>query len=282
VLLQGKRILVTGVLTPQSLAFLIAEACQKQGAEVILTGFGRGFSITERSAKRLDPVPAVLELDVTRPDHFLRLRHELEGRWGKVDGAVHAVAFAPEDALGGNFLKTEWESVQTAFRVSTFSLKELAAAVAPLMRPGGSILSLDFDNRVAWPTYDWMGVCKAGLEATTRYLARDLGPKGIRVNTIAAGPLITVAAKGIPGFKNLESRWTRQAPLGWDAHTSHEAVARTAVAMLSDWLPATTGSMIMVDGGYHAMGAPLGGPPLHSAPPGIGAEAEKWRANEDE
>jgi len=256
VLLQGKRILVTGVLTPQSLAFGIAELAQAEGAEVILTGFGRAMSLTERSARRLSPEPKVLELDVTNPSHFAALTDSLRTKGGALHGAVHAVAYAPEDALGGNFLKTPWESVQTAFRISTFSLKELAAAVTPLMTEGGSIVTLDFDNRVAWPIYDWMGVCKAGLEACVRYLARDLGPRRIRVNALAAGPLATVAAKGIPGFRQLERGWGMQAPLGWSARDDHATVARTAVALLSDWLPSTTGEMVHVDGGYHALGAP--------------------------
>ncbi len=258
-LLQGKKLLITGVLTPQSIAFGVAEHALQQGAEVILTGFGRALSLTERSAKRLPSPPPVLELDVTNSAHFGALAGQLKERWGRVDGVLHAIAFAPEDALGGNFLNTPWESVQTAFRISTYSLKELAAALMPLMPKGGSIVTLDFDNRVAWPIYDWMGVCKAGLEATVRYLARDLGPKGIRVNALAAGPLATIAAKGIPGFKSLESLWSRQAPLGWSAKddSAHDAVARTACALLSDWLPSTTGEMVHVDGGFHALGAPV-------------------------
>ena len=175
---------------------------------------------------------------------------------GRFDGIVHAIGFAPEDALGGNFLNTPWESVQTAFRVSTFSLKEIAATLAPIMKPGAGIVTLDFDNTTqAWPTYDWMGVCKAGLEATVRYLARDLGPKKIRVNALAAGPLQTVAAKSIPGFRTLERRWGKQAPLGWDSKNEHESVARTACVMLSDWMSSTTGELVHVDGGYHAVGA---------------------------
>jgi enoyl-[acyl-carrier protein] reductase I len=256
-LLQGKKLLITGVLTPQSIAFGVAETAQREGAEVVLTSFGRAMSLTERSAHRLDPVPEILELDVTVPAHFTALTAALKKKWGKVDGALHAVAYAPEDALGGNFLNTPWESVATAFRVSTFSLKELAAAVAPLMPQGGSIVTLDFDNRVAWPVYDWMGVCKAALEATVRYLARDLGPKNIRVNAVAAGPLATLAAKGIPGFKKLEKIWGLQAPLGWaakDAHC-HQAVEHAVCALLSDWFQATTGEMVHVDGGYHAVGA---------------------------
>lgn len=254
-LLQGKKLLITGVLTPQSIAFAVAELAQKEGAEILLTGFGRGLSLTQRSAKRLDPVPEVLELDVTQSAHFENVRAAVEKKWGKLDGVLHAVAFAPEDALGGNFLNTPWESVLTAFRVSTFSLKELSVAMAPLMKDGGSIVTLDFDNSVAWPIYDWMGVCKAGLEATVRYLARDLGPKKIRVNALAAGPLGTIAAKGIPGFKQLEQHWATQAPLGWGLK-DQPAVARTCCAMLSDWMPSTTGEQIHVDGGYHALGAP--------------------------
>lgn len=254
-ILKGKKVLITGVLTPQSIAFGIAELAQKEGAEIVLTSFGRTMSLTERSAKRLDPAPEVMELDVTNAAHFPALRDALQKKWGKIDAAVHAVAYAPEDALGGNFLNTPWESVQTAFRVSTFSLKELAVCVAPLMTDGGSIITLDFDNKIAWPIYDWMGVCKAGLEATVRYLARDLGPKKIRVNALAAGPLTTIAAKGIPGFKTLEKRWGKQAPLGWSAKDSHEHVARTAVALLSDYFTSTTGEMVHVDGGYHAIGA---------------------------
>ncbi|WP_141330180.1 enoyl-ACP reductase FabI [Myxococcus sp. AB025B] len=273
-LLQGKKLLITGVLTPQSLAYGIAEHALAQGAEILLTGFGRAKSLTERSAKRLKPGIEVLELDVTNPEHFKALTASLKQRWDRVDGVLHGIAYAPDDALGGNFLNTPWESVQTAFRISAFSLKELAVACAPLMPPGGSIVTLDFDNRVAWPIYDWMGVCKAALESTVRYLARDLGPKGIRVNALAAGPLSTMAAKGIPGFKALEAGWGTQAPLGWSAKDSHDMVSRTACALLSDWLPSTTGEMIHVDGGYHAVGAPpvppesvAGGQPAGTKPP---------------
>jgi len=266
-LLQGKKLLITGVLTPQSLAYGIAEHALAQGAEVLLTGFGRAKSLTERSAKRLKPGIEVLELDVTSSEHFAALTESLRQRWDRVDGVLHSIGYAPEDALGGNFLNTPWESAQTAFRISTFSLKELAVACLPLMTQGGSIVTLDFDNRVAWPIYDWMGVCKAALESTVRYLARDLGPKGIRVNALAAGPLATVAAKGIPGFKALERGWGAQAPLGWSARDNHDLVARTACALLSDWLPSTTGEMIHVDGGYHAVGAPPVAPEPDEAAP---------------
>lgn len=257
-LLQGKKLLITGVLTPQSIAFAVAELAQKEGAEILLTSFGRPMSLTQRTAKKLSPVPEVLELDVTNPAHFPALHDAVKQRWGRLDGVLHAIAFAPEDALGGKFLTTPWESVQQAFRVSAFSLKDLSASLAPLFDKGGGIVTLDFDNSTqAWPLYDWMGVCKAGLEATVRYLARDLGPKKIRVNSLAAGPIATIAAKGIPGFKYLENKWGRQAPLGWDARSdaSVDAVARTACVLLSDWMPSTTGEQIRVDGGFHAIGA---------------------------
>jgi enoyl-[acyl-carrier protein] reductase I len=269
-LLTGKKLLITGVLTPQSIAFAVAELAQKEGAEVILTSFGRPMSLTQRTAKRLSPAPEVLELDVSNPAHFPALHDAVKQRWGKVDGVLHAIGFAPEDALGGKFLTAPWESVMQAFRISTFSLKELAVAMAPLMTDGGSIVTLDFDNSTtAWPLYDWMGVCKAGLESCVRYLARDLGPRKIRVNALAAGPIATIAAKGIPGFKHLENKWGRQAPLGWDARadSSTDAVARTACVMLSDWMPLTTGELVRVDGGYHAIGAePAPVEPVAEAP----------------
>lgn len=263
--LAGKKILVTGVLTPQSIAFGVAQLAQQQGAQVMLTSFGRAMSLTQRTAKRLPQPAEVLELDVTNPAHFPVLADRIRAQWGGLDGALHAVAFAPEDALGGKFLTAPWESVAQAFRVSTFSFKELAVALAPLMPSGGSLVTLDFDNSTqAWPLYDWMGVCKAGLESTVRYLARDLGPKRIRVNAVAAGPIATIAAKGIPGFKHLEDHWGKQAPLGWDARdeASTAAVARAVCVFLSDWIPLTTGEVLRVDGGFHAMGAsPVALPP---------------------
>jgi meromycolic acid enoyl-[acyl-carrier-protein] reductase len=277
-LLKDKKLLITGVLTPQSIAFGVAELALQQGAEVILTSFGRPMSLTQRSARKLSPVPEVLELDVTNPAHFGALAETLKAKWGRVDGVLHAIAFAPEDALGGRFLKTPWESVANAFRISTFSLKELSAALAPLMTNGGSIVTLDFDNgTVAWPIYDWMGVCKAGLQATVRYLARDLGPKKIRVNALAAGPLATIAAKGIPGFKHLEDKWSRQSPLRWSATDDgcRDAVSKTVCVMLSDWMPQTTGEVVHVDGGYHAIGA-------EPVPPEVAAALEKAPAPKKE
>ncbi|MFN2463656.1 MAG: enoyl-ACP reductase FabI [Candidatus Dormibacteria bacterium] len=255
-LLEGKKIVITGVLSRQSIAFRCAQLAQQEGAEIVLTSFGRVRSLTEKTARRLDPVPDILELDINRREDVEALTEELRSRWGHVDGALHAIAFAPADALGGNFLSTPWESAATAFRTSAFSLKELAVAVAPLMDGGGSIVTLDFDNRVAWPVYDWMGVAKSGLEAVVRYLARYLGPDGIRVNAVAAGPQATVAARSIPGFARFNEAWAGQAPLGWDTGDT-DAVARMVVLLLSDWAPMTTGEMIHVDGGYHAMGAEL-------------------------
>lgn len=256
-LLENKRLLITGVLTPQSIAFAAARACQEQGAQIVLTSFGRATSLTEKTAKRLPDPPDVLEMDANDPGQIEALRGELATRWGTVDGFLHAIAFAPQDALGGNFLNTPWESVATAIQTSAYSLKAIAAGMLPLMEAdGGAIVSLDFDGRVAWPIYDWMGVAKAGLESITRYLARDLGPKGIRVNTVSAGPLKTMAGKGIPGFELIADAWARRAPLGWDI-TDPTPVGRVIAFLLSDLSAGITGELIHVDGGFHAMGTDL-------------------------
>jgi meromycolic acid enoyl-[acyl-carrier-protein] reductase len=254
-LLDGKRILVTGVLTDASLAFGVARHAQEQGAEVILTGAGRGLSLTQRTARKLPQPADVLELDVTVPEQVASVRDEIGERWDRVDGALHAIGFAPPSCLGGDFTEAPWEDVSVALQISTYSLKVLADVVVPHMHEGGSIVGLDFDNsRVAWPVYDWMGVAKTALESTSRYLARDLGPKGIRVNLVAAGPLRTLSEKSIPGASQFEDVWTERAPLGWDIKDA-EPVAKACVALLSDWFPATTGEILHVDGGVHAIGA---------------------------
>jgi len=254
-LLEGKKLLITGVLTRESIAYAAAKAAQEQGAEIVLTSFGRAMGLTEKSAKRLPRPVDVLEMDATNLEHMRTVAEELDRRWGRVDGFLHAIAFAPQDALGGNFLHTPWESVGAAVQVSAFSLKTIAEALLPLMRErGGAIVSLDFDARVAWPIYDWMGVAKAALESVTRYLARDLGPHGVRVNTVAAGPLRTIAGKGIPGFQALADGWGDRAPLGWDV-TDASPVADAIVFLLSDLARGVTGEMLHVDGGYHAIGS---------------------------
>jgi meromycolic acid enoyl-[acyl-carrier-protein] reductase len=255
-LLEGKKVLVTGVLDRRSIAYSAARLAQEQGAEIVLSGFGRARSLTERTARRLDPEPPILELDVNKPEDIEAVADDLGERWGELDGIVHAIAFAPEDALGGNFLAAQWPSVATALQTSAYSLKALSVGLVDLLKPGASVVGLDFDARIAWPAYDWMGVAKAALESTSRYLARDLGQRGIRVNLVSAGPVKTLAAKGISGFKEIEGVWTRQAPLGWIT-TDPEPVGRAVVSLLSDWWPATTGELIHVDGGYHAMGAPI-------------------------
>jgi enoyl-[acyl-carrier protein] reductase I len=251
-LLADKRVLVTGVLNDASIAFSVARCAQEHGAEVVLTSFGRAMSLTERAARRLPATPAIVELDITNTEHLDALAERVGGR---LDGAVHAIAFAPESCLGGGFLTAPWSDVAVAMEVSAFSLKSLAVACKPLFpATGAAIVGLDFDNRQAWPVYDWMGVAKAAFEATARYLARDLGPDNIRVNLVAAGPLRTIAAKSIPGFAEFEAVWSDRAPLGWNLKDA-EPVARACVAMLSDLFPATTGEVVHVDGGFHAMGA---------------------------
>jgi enoyl ACP reductase len=251
-ILDGKRLLVTGVITEQSLGFGVAKYAQEQGADVVLTGFGR-LSLVERIAKKLPKPAPVVELDATDPEQLAGLADKVREHVPSIDGVLHAIAFAPPGALGGNFLNTEWADVAKAVEVSTFTYKSLAVAALPLMENGGAVVGLDFDAQQAWPVYDWMGVAKAGLEAVNRYLARDLGPKGIRVNLVSAGPQRTMAAKSIPGFEAFEEAWTKRAPLGWSL-TDSEPVAKACAALLSDLFPATSGEIIHVDGGFHAVG----------------------------
>ena len=255
-LLEGKKLLITGVLTPQSIAFAAAKTAQEQGAEIVLTNFGRAVSLTQKTAKRLPTTPDVLEMDANSDEQIAAVCEELQQRWGRLDGFLHAIAFAPQDALGGNFLNTPWDSVAIAVQTSAFSLKALAVGLLPSMGVGGAIVSLDFDATVAWPIYDWMGVAKAGLEAVTRYLARDLGPKGIRVNAVSAGPIKTMAGKGIPGFDQISGSWSRRAPLGWDVEDP-TPVGNTVAFLLSDLSAGITGELVHVDGGFHAMGTDL-------------------------
>ena len=258
-LLPDKKLLITGVLTDDSIAWHVARVAQEEGAEIVCTGFGRGLRLTERSVNRLPSAADVLELDINDPAHVEAVAANLAARWGRIDGALHAIAFAPEDALGGNFLNTPAESAQTAFLTSAFSFKTLAVAMRPLMETagGGSLVTLDFDNRQAWPGYDWMGVAKSALQSVTRYLARDLGASRIRVNAVSAGPLGTVAAKSIPGFDNFDRVWDARAPLGWDP-SNPDPVARMICVLLSDWAPMTSGEIVHVDGGFHAIAAGTG------------------------
>ncbi len=252
--LDGKKIVITGVLTDASLAFGIAKLAQEEGAEIVLTGAGRGMRLTQRTAGKLPIEVDVYEFDVTNESHAQALHDVLAEKWGRVDGALHAIGYAPEACLGDDFMGATWDDVKVAVEISAYSLKLLAEAVAPLMTDGGSIVGLDFDGTRAFPAYNWMGVAKAALESTNRYLARELGPAGVRCNLISAGPIRTMAAKSIPGFKRFEDVWEERAPLGWDIEDS-SAVALSTVALLSDWFPATTGSMVYVDGGYNAIGA---------------------------
>jgi len=273
-LLEGRKLLITGVLTEGSIAFAVARRAQEEGAEIVLTGFGRGLRITQRIAKRLgDPPPDVLEMDVNEPDQLAAVAQDLEQRWGRLDGVLHAIAFAPGDALGNNFLNTPVESAQIAFATSAYSLKSLSVAMLPLLEKGDApaIVGLDFDAQVAWPVYDWMGVAKAALESVNRYLARDLGPKGIRCNLVSAGPIGTMASKSIPGFEELAGVWNTMAPLHWDTADAGPT-ADAVIFLLSSLSRGITGEITHVDGGFHAMGAP-------PAPPAEPETAEAEPAN---
>jgi enoyl-[acyl-carrier protein] reductase I len=252
-LLAGKRLLVTGVITDQSIAFSVARLAQENGATVVLTGYGR-LSLVERIAKRLPEPAPLIELDVTNTEHLAGLADNVREHVDGLDGVVHSIGFAPQSCLGGGFLDAPWEDVATALHVSTYSYKSLVTAALPLMSPGGAVVGLTFDATLAWPVYDWMGVAKAGLESTSRYLALHLGKQGVRSNLVSAGPLRTMAARSIPGFDAFEDAWVARAPLGWSL-TDQEPAARAVLALLSDWFPATTGEIVHVDGGYHAIGA---------------------------
>jgi enoyl ACP reductase len=250
-LLQGKKLLITGVLKDSSIAFHVAKLAQEEGAEVVLTSFGRAMKITQAIAKRLPSTPQVIELDVTNQEHLDSLAERLGQHVGQLDGVLHSIGYAPPGAF--DFLGASWEDVATALHASAYSLKALAVATLPLMPSGGSVVGLTFDAQYAWPIYDWMGVAKAAFESTSRYCARDLGPKGVRVNLVAAGPIRTTAANSVPGFETFEDSWDNKAPLGWDVNDAVPA-AKACVALLSDWFPATTAEIIHVDGGFHAMG----------------------------
>jgi len=250
-LLQGKKLLVTGVLMDSSIAFQVAKLAQEEGAEVVLTSFGRAMRITQAVAKRLPTTPEVVELDVTNKEHLDTLAERVGEHVDHLDGVLHSIGFAPPGAF--NFLEGSWDDVATALHTSAYSLKALSVAALPLMSEGGSVVGLTFDAQSAWPVYDWMGVAKAAFESTSRYCARDLGPKGVRVNLVAAGPIRTTAAKSVPGFATFEESWDNKAPLGWDVDDAVPA-AKACVALFSDWFPATTAEIIHVDGGFHAMG----------------------------
>lgn len=253
-ILEGKKILVTGVLTEASIAFSAAKIAQQEGAEVVLSSFGRMLPITQKMASRLPKPAAVIELDATNEEDLKQLSSRVSEHFDSLDGIVHAIAFAPQSALGGNFLETEWSDVSNAVEVSAYSLKSITVALRKNLSRGSSVVGLTFDASVSWPVYDWMGVAKAAFESTSRYLARYLGPAGVRVNLVSAGPLRTTAAKGIPGFQTMEELWTDRAPLGWDL-TNTEPAAKAIVALLSDFFEATTGEIVHVDGGLHSTGA---------------------------
>jgi enoyl-[acyl-carrier protein] reductase I len=250
-MLTGKTFLITGVLMESSIAFHVAKIAQEQGAQVILTSFGRTMKITQTIARRLPQPAPVIELDVTDEEHLATLADRLGEHCERLDGVLHSIGFAPEGAF--TFLEASWADVSTAVHVSAYSLKALAVASLPRMTDGGSVVGLTFDASFAWPVYDWMGVAKAAFESTNRYLARDLGPKGVRCNLVAAGPIRTTAAKSIPGFEQFEESWDSRSPLGWDVGDP-VPTAKACVVLLSDWFPATTGEIVHVDGGVHAMG----------------------------
>jgi enoyl-[acyl-carrier protein] reductase I len=251
-LLDGKQLLVTGVLTEASIAFHVARLAQEQGATVVLSSQARTLRLVQRISRRLPTEAPVIELDVTSDDDLAAVPERVGVHVDRLDGLLHSIGYAPESALGGNFLNTEWQDVAVALQISAYSLKSLTVSCRPLLADPASVVGLTFDASVAWPRYDWMGVAKAAFESTSRYLARDLGASGVRVNLVAAGPIRTMAAKSIPGFDQFGD-WSKRAPLGWNVEDPVPA-AQGCVALLSDWFPATSGEIVHVDGGAHAIG----------------------------
>jgi enoyl-[acyl-carrier protein] reductase I len=259
--LEGKKLLITGVLTDDSIAYAVARVALENGAEILLTNVGKGVRLTERVTRKLPRTPDVMQMDVNSPDDIAAVAQSVSQRWGRLDGVLHSIGFAPQDALGGNFLNTPWESVATAFQTSAYSLKGLTVGLLEPLKVAGadggaSVVALTFDGRYAWPIYDWMGVAKAGLESITRYLARDLGPSQIRVNTVSAGPIRTMAGKSIPGFDEIAGGWLNRSPLPWSL-TDATPVGQMCCFLLSPLASMTTGELIHVDGGYHAMGTDI-------------------------
>ena len=251
-MLAGKRLLATGVLTEASLASAVVRLAVAEGAEVLLTSpVCRGHRVTSRVAPRLGVHTDVIELDVTLPGDLAALEGAVRAAgWDRVDGVLHALAYLPEPP--GEFAGTPWAAVAETFQTAAWSMAALVHAVRPLLVPGSSVVGLELDPARAEPGQDWLGVARGALEATARYLARDLGPSGVRVNLVAAGPQRTLLSRALPGHDVLAGAWPGRAPLGWDP-ADPTPVARAAVALLSDWFPATTGEVVHVDGGAHAV-----------------------------
>jgi enoyl ACP reductase len=244
------------VLTEGSIASAVARTAREQGAEVLLTSpLCRGLSVTRRVAPRLGIDSDVLELDVTLPEDLAGLEQAVRAAgWDRVDGVLHAIAYLPEADRSGGFAGLPWSAAAETFQTAAWSLAALTSAVHPLLHRGSSVVTLSFDTSRAWPGQDWLGVARAALESTARYLARDLGPEGVRVNVVSCGPQKTLLAKALPGQAEFGADWDAQAPLGWDPG-DRTAVAKAVVALMSEWFPATTGQVVHVDGGAHAVGA---------------------------
>ena len=254
-LLEGKRGLVMGVANDHSIAWGIAKAMAGQGAELAFTYQGEGFG------RRVQPLAAsvgsdfLVDVDVTDDASLDAAFAALAERWGRLDFLIHAIAFSNKDELTGRFLNTSRENFKHSLEISCYSLIEVARRAHPLMGPGGSLITLTYggSNRVT-PFYIVMGVAKAALESSVRYLANDLGPDGIRVNAISPGPMKTLAGAAIGGARKTYRHTEANAPLR--ANATLEAIGGTAVWLISDWGACTTGEVVTVDGGYHVLGMP--------------------------
>src|SRR5438552_14958305 len=253
-ILEGKTGVVFGVANKRSIAWAIAQAWHKAGAKLAFTYQGERLKENvEELAGTFGPDTLLLPCDVTRDEDIARVFAEVGQKFGKLHLLLHSVAFAPREALEGEFVNTSREAFRVAHDVSAYSLVALARGAAPLMSEGGSIIPMTYYGaEKVVPHYNVMGVAKASLEASTRYLAYDLGPRKIRVNCISAGPVNTLAARGISGFMSMLKHYQERAPLKRSCDPAE--LGETGVFLASDGAAAITGQVIYVDGGYQIMG----------------------------
>ncbi|MEL7214654.1 MAG: enoyl-ACP reductase [Pseudomonadota bacterium] len=252
-MLEGKRGLIIGVANDKSIAWGIADVLAQHGAELAFTYLGEGFEKRVRPLAESVGSPIIMNCDVQDPATLDALFGEIESQWGSLDFVVHAIAYADKQDLSGRFMDTSRDGFQKALDISCYSLVDVARRAHPLMKEGGTILTLSFlgSQRVT-PSYNVMGVAKAALEASVRYLANDLGPDGIRVNAISPGPMRTLAGAAIGGARKVYRTTETNAPMRANADLAH--VGGAALYLVSDYGASTTGECLFVDGGYHAIG----------------------------
>jgi enoyl-[acyl-carrier protein] reductase I len=255
--LNGRRALVMGVANARSLGWAIAERLREAGAELAFSYQGERLRDELERLTRDMPGTRLAQCDVTRPEELAALFDGLREAWGGLDYVVHSIGFAPRAAMDGRYIETTREDWLTALEISAYSLVAVAREAEPLLAEGGGIVTLTYyASEKVVPKYNVMGIAKSALEASVRYLAYELGKKGVRVNAVSAGPVRTVAARSIPGFMKMYNRVASVAPLG--RNVTHEEVGNLGLYLLSPLSSGVTGETVYVDAGYHVMGMELG------------------------